>query len=214
MSKHKVKRYAGEDESMVGISAQTEEEAANETALNADLPRRKMMGAAAAEGARDEKAYSGPATAPEAMPVASPKAKGVTKEELAKSGMSLRDYMNKQQGLTRRGDSAAAASYSNEGRGSKAPAVVPYSNEGRGSKAPKSTYETPYDRMNRRNAEQSAAKKEYGASTKAETARLAKKSSGAMDPNTLLPKRMASGGSVSSRADGIAQRGKTRGKTC
>ena len=28
----------------------------------------------------------------------------VTKEELAKSGMSLRDYMNKQQGLTRRQD--------------------------------------------------------------------------------------------------------------
>jgi len=48
----------------------------------------------------------------------------------------------------------------------------------------------------------------------AETARLAKKSSGAMDPNTLLPKRMAKGGSTSSassRADGIAQRGKTRG---
>lgn len=31
-----------------------------------------------------------------------PKAKVVTKEELAKSGLSLRDYMNKQQGLTRR----------------------------------------------------------------------------------------------------------------
>ena len=34
------------------------------------------------------------------------KAKVVTKEELAKSGLSLRDYMNKQQGLTRRGSSA------------------------------------------------------------------------------------------------------------
>lgn len=33
--------------------------------------------------------------------------KVVTKEELAKSGMSLRDYMNKQQGLTRRGAPAA-----------------------------------------------------------------------------------------------------------
>ena len=28
------------------------------------------------------------------------------------------------------------------------------------------------------------------------------------------PKKLASGGSVSSRADGIAQRGKTRGKIC
>jgi hypothetical protein len=38
---------------------------------------------------------------------ASPAPKVVTKEELAKSGMSLRDYMNKQQGLTRRGAPAA-----------------------------------------------------------------------------------------------------------
>ena len=34
----------------------------------------------------------------------------VTKEELEKSGLSLRDYMNKQQGLTRRGASAADTS--------------------------------------------------------------------------------------------------------
>ena len=38
------------------------------------------------------------------------KPKVVTKEELAKSGLSLRDYMNKQQGLTRRGGAAPAAS--------------------------------------------------------------------------------------------------------
>jgi len=37
------------------------------------------------------------------------KAPIVTKEELAKSGLSLRDYMNKQQGLTRRGESAPKA---------------------------------------------------------------------------------------------------------
>ena len=37
------------------------------------------------------------------------KAPVVTKEELAKSGLSLRDYMNKQQGLTRRGDSGTKA---------------------------------------------------------------------------------------------------------
>jgi hypothetical protein len=37
------------------------------------------------------------------------KPKVVTKEELAKSGMSLRDYMNKQQGLTRRGDPASTS---------------------------------------------------------------------------------------------------------
>lgn len=41
---------------------------------------------------------------------ASPAPKVVTKEELAKSGMSLRDYMNKQQGLTPRGAPAAGTS--------------------------------------------------------------------------------------------------------
>lgn len=33
-------------------------------------------------------------------------------------------------------------------------------------------------------------------------------------PKASAPKRMASGGSASARADGIAQRGKTRGKIC
>lgn len=37
-----------------------------------------------------------------------PAASIATKEQLAKSGMNLRDYMNKQQGLTRRGGSAPA----------------------------------------------------------------------------------------------------------
>lgn len=41
------------------------------------------------------------------------KPKVVTKEELAKSGLSLRDYMNKQQGLTRRGGSATATPSAN-----------------------------------------------------------------------------------------------------
>jgi hypothetical protein len=43
------------------------------------------------------------AKAPAKAPVAAKaKSKIVTKEELAKSGLSLRDYMNKQRGLTRR----------------------------------------------------------------------------------------------------------------
>lgn len=52
------------------------------------------------------------ATAPAAK-----KAPVVTKEELAKSGLSLRDYMNKQQGLTRRGESVKAAPTGGSGRG-------------------------------------------------------------------------------------------------
>lgn len=48
---------------------------------------------------------------------AAKKAPIVTKEELAKSGLSLRDYMNKQQGLTRRGESVKAAPTGGSGRG-------------------------------------------------------------------------------------------------
>jgi len=50
--------------------------------------------------------YSGPRTKPmattAAKPVSPAKAPQVTKAELEKSGLSLRDYLNKQQGLTRK----------------------------------------------------------------------------------------------------------------
>ena len=79
----------------------------------------------------------------------------------------------------------------------------------------KPAYETAYDRMNRQNREASAAK---GAARDAERATLAKnireKRVGTVNPKTLLPTGMKKGGSVSAsrRADGIAMRGKTRGK--
>jgi len=118
--------------------------------------------------------------------------------------------------------------YGNEGRRSvRAPAApapraasgANYGNEGRRPvrEAP-AAYETPYDRMNRKNAEAAQAK----ADTDAEVARLRgnypAKGRGVIDtsrvnPNTLLPYKK--GGSVSSasrRADGIATKGKTRGR--
>lgn len=133
----------------------------------------------------------------------------VTKEQLAKSGYTnLRDYMNAQQGLTRRGGAApervaeAAKEVKSEVKAQE--------------KANK--YETPFDRMNRQNREASAAKAE----TDRETAKLRSahppKGRGVIDTRnidskTLLPRKMAKGGMTASRrADGIAQRGKTRGK--
>lgn len=56
------------------------------------------------KGGRGAAGTSESTTAPAAK-----KAPIVTKEELAKSGLSLRDYMNKQQGLTRRGESAKSS---------------------------------------------------------------------------------------------------------
>ena len=80
--------------------------------------------------------------------------------------------------------------------------------------AAKPKYETPYDRMNRRNREESAAREE---STPRGQDRILRNTrpSGAVNPKTLLPTGMKKGGSVSKasgRADGIAQRGKTRGR--
>lgn len=79
--------------------------------------------------------------------------------------------------------------------------------------APKPKYETPYDRMNRRNREEAAART---ASTPRGQDRIMRDvRPGEVNPKTLLPTKMKSGGSVSKasgRADGIAQRGKTRGR--
>jgi hypothetical protein len=78
----------------------------------------------------------------------------------------------------------------------------------------KEKYETPYDRMNRQNREAAQSK----ADTKAETERLAKRSPAPgrgvfkTSEQKFMGSGMKKGGSVSSRADGIAQRGKTRGK--
>jgi hypothetical protein len=127
-----------------GIPDQTEEEAANEAAM---MPRRRAI----LEGERDEKAlpagYKVEAEAPAKAPAKPPI---VTKEQLAKSGLSLRDYMNKQQGLTRRGDSAPASrpnpNYSNEGRSStaaKSSAKADYSNEGKGDSKYRKVTMTP-----------------------------------------------------------------------
>ena len=83
------------------------------------------------------------------------KARGVSKKELEDSGMSLRDYMNKQQGLTRRGSSAGE-----EKMPSRTLAKESTTDTGDESarlesryKKPAPRYETPYDRMNRTNRE-------------------------------------------------------------
>ena len=124
----------------------------------------KELMRAEAEGARDadkitesgNQGFGGPGTGRVVKPS---KSAVVTKEELEKSGMSLRDYMNKQQGLTRRKEKDPT------------PKLIDPSNIRSGSRP------------------------EYEA--------LIKKTG------------MKSGGSVSStssRADGIAIKGKTRGK--
>ena len=152
------------------------------------------------------------------------KARAVSKKELEDSGLSLRDYMNKQQGLTRRGSSAGE-----EKTPSRTSAKVSTTDTGDESarlesryKKPAAKYETPYDRMNRTNRESGTdfdsmlgklKNRITGASDRGQDRILTgiKKKS---DENKFMGSTgMKSGGKVSSaskRADGIAIRGKTR----
>ena len=207
-----------------GVPEQTDEEAANEAAMNspAERARRNVSDAENQIRANAVAKLASKAApvmdeeAPTKMPVrpgqASSEAKTpmVTKEQLAASGLSLRDYLNKQQGLTRRGESASAPASKSTRMPMRPGQESPtYSNEGRGKLA---AYETPYDRMNRENR---AAGKDFDSLTR-NMFKGTKRGGGDYAKGGAV-KKMASGGSVSSaskRADGIAQRGKTKGKMC
>lgn len=186
----KMKRYAGEDGSMVEGDASVSEQM--------------------------EKMPAKPA----------PKSRVVTKEELEASGLSLRDFLNKERGLTRRGESApktesiTKTTVKTEAPAPKAeePAKAVKSKRGIG---PYNVFSGPAD------ADPEAVK----AAKAAGDARRAKQAAEPMLRNPLRgaidairsrgkksnPEAYAKGGSVSSaskRGDGIAQRGKTRGKMC
>lgn len=137
------------------------------------------------------------------------KPKVVTKEELAKSGLSLREYMNKQQGLKPRGEATPSSATPAP---SKASAATPMSTDPSQRSKPK--YQSLQDR-----AEEYASKRKesgvgmYGGRNSAKDTRTPKRARNLTDM-IGLSSQYAKGGSVSSRADGIAQRGKTRGKMC
>ena len=131
---------------------------------------------------------------PAAMP--SPrKNKVVTKEELEKSGMSLRDYLNKQQGLTRRKEKDPTAGDSPDKAAQEAADAI---DPGRDMRTPR--YTPP------------------GSAPKQTTQKPKAKVFSPDRPDNSFPgSKFAKGGSVSSaskRADGIATKGKTRCKIC
>jgi len=157
-----------------------------------------------------------------------PRPKIVTKEELEKSGLSLRDYMNKQQGLTRRGESKAKidtiiakGQANNEAdrieteAAETADAEPPstYTNTGSVSR-PTVVRPPPKDAKERVAKEAISSIKTSGRKYPDMSALQAPAKRSGM---TAMEPRMASGGKVSSassRGDGIASRGKTRGKVC
>lgn len=133
----------------------------------------------------------------------------VTKKQLEESGLSLRDYMNRERGLTRRGESSSAAKPAAAEKTATAKVTDTGSDMGRmlarapaptkaASAEKKSSYETPYDRMNRQNREAESSRR---SAADAERATLRKnireRNTGRVDPNTLLPESaMKKGGSV------------------
>ena len=160
-------------------------------------------------------------------------AKIVSKKELEDSGLSLRDYLNEQRGLTRRDNAPVVRQYADprdlekaNSRGSRSvfssrlnkngtPLSAMVEDEQARAAAyagramdPRSMGDRKLDdRRKKAQADLDRVKdfgKAVGYPTETETETEAKKRGGAV-------KKMANGGSVSSRADGIAQQGKTKG---
>jgi hypothetical protein len=147
---------------------------------------------AEAEGARDagkitesgNQGFGGPGSSRVSKPS---KPAIVTKEELAKSGYgNLRDYLNAKQGLTRRKEKTPT------------PKLIDPSNIRSGVRFDDEGLIDPSNiRSGRREFEESLIKKPA----------KGMKNGGSV-------KKMSSGGSASRRADGIAVKGKTRGRMC
>jgi hypothetical protein len=91
----KVRRFGDGGETIDMVAPESEETAKARLGRGSSAPEPEEPDRVFAAPDR----FSGPAAKP---PI-------VTKEELAKSGLSLRDYMNKQQGRTRRGEVTPAA---------------------------------------------------------------------------------------------------------
>jgi hypothetical protein len=144
------------------------------------------------EGARDsgkitesgDQGFGGPGSSRVSKPS---KPAVVTKEELAKSGYdNLRDYLNAKQGLTRRKEKTST------------PKLIDPSNIRSGPRFDDEGLIDPSNIRSGRRPEEEALLK---------TRAKGMKNGGSV-------KKMVSGGSASRRADGIAVKGKTRGKIC
>lgn len=202
MAKSKVKRYASD-----GYVTSEDSNSGMKEAY--DDAQAESRGEEILKGMRDE----------EAAVVSRAKPKMVTKEELAKSGLSLRDYMNQQQGLTRRGEPTASTR-------SAAPKATDTGDETArlAARMPKPSlkYQSLQDREIEAEAKRRAEGRTFYGTNKMKmpereerkplSMSSTKSESGYTGMGSL---KFSKGGSTASRrADGIAQKGKTRGKIC
>ena len=231
MANHKFKRYNGENGSMVD---QTEEEAANEAALNADLPRRRMADAAMAEGAKGEKAYSGPKAMPEEQSTAKPSSFKNAFAAARRAGDKIFEYNGKKFTTDMAGAAPKAASTAtktsaeepagniklNSLRDTKKrnfdPALRSSESVGN-SQMDTLRKQMEQDRNIKLNSLRATKNQDPNAAARARLSRGEGDEAGTAMKRGGAVKKMASGGSVGSasrRADGIAQRGKTKGRMC
>jgi hypothetical protein len=151
----------------------------------------------------------------------------VTKDELDASGLSLRDFMNQKQGLTRRNDAPSGG----PGRKPSGPTPntsvknVPKSEWDDNSTPVKSIFKSVSkddgtggkSTVDRQDAMLASSRKNAGRPGYDEGGDPIAKTTGdiakgmGVNAKTLMPKRMAKGGSASSRADGCCVKGKTKG---
>lgn len=140
------------------------------------------------------------------------KPKIVTKEELAASGMSLRDYMNKQQGLTSRGDTTPRQQINFESLNT--PNAKSDSTSSSGMSMKDKITKEAIDSIKASGKKYPDMSALQAPAKRAGMTAMRKRNSG-FDLNSDVSYKQ--GGSVSSasrRADGIAIKGKTRGKMC
>ena len=206
MAKHKVKRYAGKDESLTS---------SDEIKYEPELAKERVgrgFGADVTKPSADEaefmatKQTDNPVTTSSEKTInyKSDKPKIVTKEELAKSGLTLREYMNKQQGLKPRGESASTTT-----KASAPTTASKETSEPTTTSKETSTSTAPVDETKLSLAERAALTRNKARSgTTTDTRSVNQRMREALG----LKKGGMTKSSASSRGDGIAQRGKTRGK--
>ena len=175
----------------------------------------------------DSKDYGGSSSSGEYAPAApAPKQRIVSKQELEKSGLSLRDFLNKERGLTRRGESTTPAPTKSAPVETARPTTPPVGNAEDAAPAPKKMYRTFGGKMAEKSADtdaMSGVRETIGKGLKSAAEGIGNYARGlgkreekhgtyVKDGKVV---KYAKGGSVSkasSRADGIAQRGKTKGR--
>jgi hypothetical protein len=146
-----------------------------------------------------------------------PKQRAVSKAELEKSGLSLRDFLNREQGLTRRGDMAPKSAPKVTDTGDdmarmKARAPKPALRQETYGERSKAMYDEGQRVMA---AKRAAAEEADSANDRNRQARILtgikKKSDTNLGMGSTGLKKGGSVSKASSRGDGIATKGKTRG---